>query len=155
MTIPLPINLYNDKAWLGLALCASFEADVNKVVVLEIEDSKTSYNLICNLGAGIKCVEPLHPYRLTRKDLKLLQLGGFIWLYYIPRGSFQDSLNQCSRIEASFETNCPGLTVQKCWFLLLYQHNELEFKETIRRMASFLKEDENPLHKGKGKLVLE
>lgn len=155
MTIPLPINLYNDKAWLGLALCASFEVDVNKVVALEIEDSKTSYNLICNLVAGIKCVEPLRPYRLTRKDLKLLQLGGFIWLYYIPRGSFQDSLNQCSRIEAAIETNCPGLTVQKCWFLLLYQHHELEFKETIRHMASFLNEDENPLHKDKGKRVLE
>ena len=119
----------------------------------------------------------------SRKSLKssnkndcriLLQQGGFIWLFYIPRGSFKDLVNQCSRIEASVVTDCPGL-VQKCGFHLLYKHDEVEFQETIRQcMALFSNEhevrpkksscsSEDPqsdpvdptIHKDKGKGVLE
>ena len=72
----------------------------------------------------------------------MLQQGGFIWLSYIPRGTFQDSVNQCSRIEATVAIDFPGL-VQKCGFHLLYNHDEVEFKETIRQcMVLFSNEHE-------------
>ena len=98
--------------------------------------------LVCHLETNIECVEPLHVHHITEEDLKLLQQGGFIWLSYIPRGSFQELLNQCSQIEASVAIDFPGL-VQKSGFHLLYKHDEVEFKETIRQcMALFSNEHE-------------
>ena len=119
-------------------------------------------------------MESLHVHHITKDDLKLLQQGGFIWLFCIPRGSFQESLNQCCQIEASFAIDFPGL-VQRCGFHLLYERDEVEFKETIRQcMAMFSNEhevspklssssNEDPqsepvdpaLRKDKGKSVLE
>jgi len=122
---------------MGLALCVSFKIDMNGNAALDIEDSETSYNLICPLEASIECGEPLHVYCLSREHLKkLLKSRGFIWLSYIPRGSFQDSLNQCSWTEASISIDCIGLTGQKCGLRLLYKHDEVEFKETIRHYTA-------------------
>lgn len=53
---------------------------------------------------------------------------------YIPRESFQDSLNQCSWIKALIQTNCPGLAVQKLGLHLSYDHDEAE---TIRCCKAF------------------
>ena len=142
VTIPLPPNVYNDSTWMGLAPCASVAVEVNSAAILDIHNSETSYNLICHLETSIECVEPLHVHHITKEDLKLLQLGGFIWLFCIPRGSFQESLNQCSPIEASVAIDFPGL-VQRYGFHLLYKHDEVEFKETIRQcMALFSNEHE-------------
>lgn len=128
---------------MGLALCISFEVNVNGAAALDIEDSETSYYLICHLEASIECVEPLHVYCLARENLKkLLQLGGFNWLFYISHGSFRDLLNQCTWIEVKIGSDYPGLTVQKCGLHLQYQHEEAEFKETIRYYKLFPNEHE-------------
>ena len=97
---------------MGLALFASVAVEANPNAILDIQNSEISYNIICHLETSIECVESLHFHHLTKEDLKLLQQGGFIWLSYIPRGSFQDSLNLCTRIEATIVSDCPGL-VQK------------------------------------------
>ena len=125
-----------------LALCASVAVEANSAAILDIHNSETSYNLICHLETSIECAEPLHVHHITKEDLKLLQQGGFIWLFCILRGSFQESLNQCSRIEASVAIDFPGL-MQRCGFHLLYECDEVEFKETIRKcMAMFSNENE-------------
>ena len=67
--------------------------EANPTAILDIQNSETSYNLICHLETNIECVEPLHVHHITEKDLKLLQQGGFIWMFYIPRGSFKDLVN--------------------------------------------------------------
>ena len=144
MTITLPLNVYNDCTWMELALFASVAVEANPTAILDIQNSETCYShsLVCHLDTSIECVEPLHVHHITKEDLKLLQQGGFIWLSYIPRDSFKESLNQCSRIEASVTINCLGL-VQKCGFHLLYKHDEVEFMETIRQcMALFSNEHE-------------
>ncbi|KAL4600210.1 hypothetical protein ACB092_11G181800 [Castanea dentata] len=141
VTIPLPPNVYNDSNWMGLALCAYVAIEANLDAFLDIQNSETSYNLICHLETSIECAEPLHVHHITKEDRKLLQQGGFIWLSYIPRGSFRDSLNQCSRIEASVVIDFPGL-VQKCGFHLLYKHDEVEFRETIRQCVTFFSNED-------------
>ena len=53
--------------------------------------------------------------------------------YGYPRSSFPENwLNQCSHIEASIVSDCPDLTVEKCGLCLVHQHDEVEFKQTIR-----------------------
>ncbi|KAK9995025.1 hypothetical protein SO802_024728 [Lithocarpus litseifolius] len=137
VTIPVPPNLYNDCAWLGLALIASFEINVNEVAILDIQDSEASFNLICYLGSDIEGVKRFYTYDLTKDILELLHQGGLVWLCYIPRESFRDSLNQCSWIKALIQTNCPGLTVQKCGLHLSYDHDEAEQKEIKRCCKAF------------------
>ena len=94
---------------MGLALCASVAVEANPAAILDIHNSETSYHLICHLETSIECVEPIHVHHITKEDLKLLQQCGFIWMFCIPRGSFQESFNQCSRIEASVAIDFPSL----------------------------------------------
>lgn len=142
VTVAIPPNEYKDSTWMGLALGVFVAVEENPDAILDIHYTETSYNLIWHLETSIECVEPHHVHPISKEDIKLLQQGGFIWLSYIPRGSFQDSLNQCSRIEASVAIDFPGL-VQRCGFHLLYERDEVEFKETIRQcMAMFSNEHE-------------
>ena len=134
MTIPLPAHLYNDTTWTGLAFGVSLEVDAIGSALLDIEDSEASYNLLCHLDAGPECVdECLIVYSQTKEKLKMIQQGGINLLSWIPRESFPDTLNQWGWIEASFVIDCLGFTVRKCGLGLLYQHNEEEFKEIIKR----------------------
>ncbi|KAF5445006.1 hypothetical protein F2P56_034090 [Juglans regia] len=131
VTIPLPPN--DRTSFIGLALCASLSVPGRSSNVVDDLDSQLP-NLMCHLETDTDSVERLHTYCLTEYDLKkLLKLGGFIWLSYIPRGLFPDFLDECSWIDASISTDCPGsLMVQKCGFRLLYNEDELhdQFQET-------------------------
>ena len=117
---------------MGLALCALFEVDKDVTDVDYIVNSKNSYSLICHLENKIGSVKPRHIYWPTQQHLMLSRLGGFIWLSYIPHGSFPDWLYDCDYVTVSFTTNCFGLTAQKCGLRPLYQHDDEEdFKKII------------------------
>ncbi|XP_042966131.1 disease resistance protein RUN1-like isoform X4 [Carya illinoinensis] len=131
VTIPLPLN--DRTSWIGLALCASLSVPGHSSNVADNLVSRLPSNLICDLETDIDKVERFHTYCLTKRDLKLLsKLGGFIWLSYIPRRLFPNFMDECSWIDASISTDCPGLMVQKCGFRLLYDEEELydQFEET-------------------------
>ncbi|KAG2663157.1 hypothetical protein I3760_16G014300 [Carya illinoinensis] len=131
VTIPLPPN--ERTSWIGLALCASLSVPGHSSYVADNLVSRLPSNLICDLETDIDKVERFHTYCLTKRDLKLLsKLGGFIWLSYIPRRLFPNFMDECSWIDASISTDCPGLMVQKCGFRLLYDEEELydQFEET-------------------------
>jgi hypothetical protein len=124
---------------MGLALCVSISLQEDGTTIVDNPDSQVlpNCNLICHLETDIGSLEPLHKHCLTNDHLKLLRLGGFIWVSYIPRVSFlKYCLNQQSSfIEASVAIDCQGVQVQRCGFRLLYQNDEVEFKETIRRLS--------------------
>ncbi|XP_050277147.1 uncharacterized protein LOC126718835 [Quercus robur] len=101
VTIHQPLNLYDDSTWRGLALCVSFSVNIkDPTTILDILNSESAHHLYCHLERNVGSLEPLHAYCLTKEDVMLLHLGGFMWLSYIPRSSFPDCLNQCNRIEA-------------------------------------------------------
>ena len=117
---------------MGLALCALFEVDKDVTDVDYIVNSKNSYSLICYLENKIGSVKRRHIYWPTQQHLMLSQLGGFIWLSYIPHGSFPDGLYDCHYVTVSFTTNCLGLKAQKCGLRPLYRHgDEEDFKKII------------------------
>ena len=122
LTINLFRDLCSDNTWTGFALCAFFELNEDQNSILDILDSETSYDLICQFETNIGSVKPRHIYCPTKKDLMLSQTGGFFWLFYIPRGSLPDWLNHCFRAKFSIATNCPGLTAQNFGLLPLYKH---------------------------------
>ncbi|XP_040997413.1 uncharacterized protein LOC121243362 [Juglans microcarpa x Juglans regia] len=131
----LPPDLYNDSHWLGLAMCASFWVyEDDKAAHVKMLDLGNPHYLLCLLDTDIGSVEPdLHSHRpFTEEEIKLVRQGEIMWLSFIPKGSLPEWLNQCTRIEASIASDCPSLRVHKCGFRLLYQHDEVEFKETIR-----------------------
>ncbi|XP_059454740.1 uncharacterized protein LOC132184959 [Corylus avellana] len=146
LTISLPPNLYDDPSWIGLALCVSFSLQKDGTTIVDNRDSQVPCNLICLLETDIGSLDSPHVYSLTKENLELLRLGGFIWLSHIPRGSFPNWLNQSSFIEASITTDFPSLTVHKCGFRLLYQNEEIEFKETIRHYTASLSTTWNVNH---------
>ncbi|KAE8100362.1 hypothetical protein FH972_018269 [Carpinus fangiana] len=125
MIIYLPPNLYDDPSWKGLALCVSFSLQEQGTTIVDNLDSQVPCNqLTFLLETAIGSLEPLHKYCPTEEDLTVLRLGGFIWLSYIPRGSFPNWLIHSNFIEASIATGIPGLTLHKCGFCLLYENEE-------------------------------
>ncbi|KAF3950460.1 hypothetical protein CMV_023791, partial [Castanea mollissima] len=137
LTIPLPPNLYNDSAWMGLVLCAYFAIDVNPTASFDILASDTSPGLICHLETNVGAVGPFLGYDLTKEDLVKLQHGGCILLSYRGR----NCLNHVNRIKASFKTDCPGLKVEKCGFRLLYRYELEESEQTISHSMNSSSDD--------------
>jgi len=83
--VELPPSIHTDSNWIGLALFASFSVCEHSLAILEDLEQET--NLLCCLETDVDSIEPHHVYRPTRADFKLLHLGGFMWLFYIPRWS--------------------------------------------------------------------
>ncbi|KAF3953508.1 hypothetical protein CMV_021059 [Castanea mollissima] len=142
LTIPLPPNLYNDSAWVGLVLCAYFAIDVNLTAHLDILDSDTTPDLICHLETNVGGVRPLDGYHLTKEDLVMLQQGGCILLSYRGR----NCLNQVNYIKASFTTDCQGLKVEKCGFHLLFRYELEESEQTISHSMNSSSDDWDLIH---------
>lgn len=46
--------------------------------------------------------------------------------------------HQGSHIEASFLSNWPGVTVQKCGFRLLYKHDRVQFEQELKHCNTFI-----------------
>ncbi|KAB1216441.1 hypothetical protein CJ030_MR4G029047 [Morella rubra] len=126
--IPLPPNLYDNRTWMGFALCASFSVFEQSTAIL---DSQVPYHLVCSLETDLGSLERFHMYRLIEDDRMKLRLGGCLWLSYVPRSSFPNCLNRCSYIEASIATDCAAMTVERCGFRLLFQNDEIEFDEAM------------------------
>lgn len=146
MIVTPPPNLHNDSTWMGLAMCVYFSVQEQSTNIVIDLDSQIHYLIFCH-SKGIK---PSHTHFLTKEHLKLLRLGRFIWMSYIPRQWFSNWLNQSSHIEASIRVVCPGLTMQKCGFRFLFQNDEMEWKETIRQCeASFSEETVKAILRGK------
>ncbi|KAG7943392.1 hypothetical protein I3843_15G035900 [Carya illinoinensis] len=164
----LPPDFYNDSNWLGLAMCASFWVhEDDKVAHVKMLDLGNPHYLSCLLDTDIGSVVPLHSHRpFTEEEIKLVRQGEIMWLSFIPKGSLPEWLNQCTRIEASIASDCPSLRVQKCGFRILSQHNEAEFKETIRHCnkqnrhkdletTSVTRPNSHPTLQDKGKRVVQ
>ncbi|KAG6620988.1 hypothetical protein I3842_Q046300 [Carya illinoinensis] len=163
----LPPDFYNDSNWLGLAMCASFWVyKDDKAAHVKMLDLGNPHYLSCLLDTDIGSVEPLHSHRpFTEEEIKLIRQGEIMWLSFIPKGSLPKWLNQCTRIEASIASDCPSLLVRKCGFRLLYQHDEAEFKETIRHCnkqnrrkdetTSVTRPNFDPMLQDKGKQVVK
>ena len=147
LKIPLPPNLNNDSAWMGLVLCAYFAIDVKTTAHFDIPDSDTPYGLIYHLETYVGSVRPPHGCSLTKENLVMLQQqGGCILLSYEKRRSFEDWPNQVSCIKASFTTDCPGLKVEKCGLRLLYHYDLEEYEQTISHSMNSSSDDWDLIH---------
>ncbi|KAM6565485.1 hypothetical protein CsatA_024613 [Cannabis sativa] len=122
-SIEIQVSTSTEKQWIGLALCAYFS----------VEEEEESYQnnspfLHCHLETNEGFLEPLHSYQTTNEETKWLShVGGFIWLSYIPIGSFSEQL--ITFIEASFVSESSYLLVKKCAIHLVY--DQQEFEQTI------------------------
>ncbi|KAF3967343.1 hypothetical protein CMV_008648 [Castanea mollissima] len=70
----------------------------------------------------------------------LLELGEFIWISYVPGEPFKNMLQLCSRIEASFMSDCQGVIAQNCALKLLYQHDQVQFEQELKHCNNFITE---------------
>ena len=122
LTVDLPLNLRNDASWMGFAVCASFSLqDCHSLSKLEPE---VPHHLICLFETDTGSLNPLHVYRTTKEELKLLHLRGFIWLSYIPYHWLSVTMKQCNRIKISIASDFPGWTVQKCAIHLVHCYSQ-------------------------------
>lgn len=157
--IQLPPCLSSDGNWIGLALCARFSDLENRTTSIDKVNPEIP-KLVCHLETEKSSLEDLHHYRPTNEEFKWLCPTGFIWLSYIPRQWFQDQLNECDLLEASFASENRGLFAEMCGLRLVYQHDEQEFKHHISMMNSLLDNEKSERleeHEApeKGKQVLE
>ena len=77
----------------------------------------------------------------------LIELGEFIWISYVPGEPFKNMLQHCSRIEASFVSDWPGVIVQKCALQLLYQHDQIQFEQELKHCNNLISENRELVRK--------
>ena len=77
----------------------------------------------------------------------LLELGEFIWISYVPGEPFKNMLQHCSRIEASFVSDWPGVIVQKCALQLLYQQDQVQFEQELKHCNNLILENRELVRK--------
>ena len=81
-------------------------------------------------------------FSASKEEIKwLLELGEFIWISYVPREPFKNMLQLCSRIEASFMSDWPGVIVQNCALQLLYQHDQVQFEQELKHCNNLIFEN--------------
>jgi hypothetical protein len=146
VTIDIPPNLYNDNNWMGLALCACFSFGGDLKTILDTWTSKIRHFLHCQFRTN-DLDDFFGACGTSRAEIVwLISLGRFIWIYYVPGEPFKDMLRQCSHIEASFVSDWPGVTVQKCGLRLLYQHDQVEFEQKLKHCDTLIFKHAESLH---------
>lgn len=133
MAADIPESMCQDSDWMGLFLCAYFSVNNSPTTNLGNPDSTISHHLICHLQPDVASQEPfLHVHRTSKEEFMWLYTkGGFIWLFYIPLGSFPDWSNQSSCMEASIISDWPGLIVQKCGLRFFHARDDQEEFEKL------------------------
>jgi hypothetical protein len=140
VTIDIPSNLYNDNSWMGLALCASFSTDRDRETLFDNLVSETPHSLNCRFRTSVAGVDDkVFGCGTSRIEIAMLVcVGKFIWISYVRGEPFKYMLRQCSSIEASFESDLPGVTVQTCGFRLLFQHDQVEFEQKLKHCKALI-----------------
>nr|XP_023903894.1 uncharacterized protein LOC112015694 [Quercus suber] len=137
VTIEIPPNLYEENNWLGLALYASIliPRDQENAV-----SANSSHFLYCQFQTSKASLgNQILVCRTTDEENNWLHLFfGLIWISYIPGEALKDMLHQCGHIKASFVSDWPSVTVQKCGLRLLYQHDRLQFEQQLERCNVFI-----------------
>ena len=138
LSIQLPSNFSNASTWIGLVLCASFSVHEHPTITSDNLGSDISHHLICHLDAEKGSLESPLLYQITEENFTWLNIQGFIWLYYIPRGSLSYFFNRSSQIEVSIGSDIPGLMVKKCGQRFLYHLDVEEFEQTIIKCSTVI-----------------
>ena len=154
MTMDLPSNLYHDSNCMGLVLYASFSIHGDPNFILGHLNSGKSHSLYCQCQMSMANVDDQTIAFCTSKEevTWLLELGEFIWISYVPGEPFKNILQHCSRIEASFVSDWPGVIVQKCALQLLYQHDQVQFEQELRHCNNLISEKETKTQLGQSDL---
>ena len=139
MTIDLPPNLYQDSNWMGLILYAFFSIQGDPdAIVKNFSSELIPHFLFCQFVTSTGGWE-LHSCGTPRMEITwLYNLGGFIWITYIPGEASEDEWRQLSHIEASFVSDWPSVIVKKCGFRLLYQHDQEQFERKLKHCNCLL-----------------
>ena len=138
LSIQIPSNFSNAITWMGLVLCASFSVHEHPTITSDNLGSDISHHLICHLDAEKGSLESPLLYQITVENFTWLNIQGFIWLYYIPRGSLSYFFNRSSQIEVSIGSDIPGLMVKKCGQRFLYHQDVEEFEQTIIKCSTVI-----------------
>ena len=128
---------------MGLVLYASFSIRGNPNIIFSNLASGKSHFLYCRWQTSMANVDDQTIAFSTNKEeiTWLLNLGEFIWICYIPRETFKNMLPHCSYIEASFVSNWSGVKVQNCALQLLYQQDQVQFKQELKHCNNLISEN--------------
>ncbi|KAE8100364.1 hypothetical protein FH972_018271 [Carpinus fangiana] len=125
VTIDIPPNLCDDNDCMGLALCASFSMGGDQDTIIDNLVSEIPHILSCQFGTSVSSLDDeSFACETSRAEIMwLINQGGFIWIWisYVPGERVKNIFRQYGHIEASFASDWPGVTVQKCALRLLYQ----------------------------------
>ncbi|PON51854.1 TIR-NBS-LRR-like protein [Parasponia andersonii] len=146
LKIQLRPYLHNVYALLGFALCAAFSVREHPTVIHDNTGAEMYVNLQCRFRIVNEDCDLKPTLRLAKEEFTWKHVGGFIWLIYLPRWLFADSLKQESSIEIELSSDCPDLEMRKCGIHLLYPQDAEEFKRTIVTCFTSFLDDLDPVH---------
>ncbi|XP_042965647.1 TMV resistance protein N-like isoform X1 [Carya illinoinensis] len=143
VAVDISPRLYSTNSnWMGLVLyaCFSFCRDLEILENVQFRmhtlSGRDDYVLSCHIS--------IHEIK------QFISQDGFCWIAYMPgeelmqnlgiqhRGDYMTMLPRCSHIAASFESDCPIITMEKCGLRLLYQHDQAQFEQELKHCNDLL-----------------
>jgi hypothetical protein len=141
--IDIPPNLYNDNTWMGLTLCVCFSFHGDPKTILDNLVSEIPHFLYCQFRTIVGRMDNDQVIGCVTSKVEIMWLnnvGGFIWISYIPRELLKNMLHQCSFISASFVSDWPGVMVRECALRLLYQNDRVQFEQKLKQCNALISE---------------
>ncbi|XP_040997960.1 TMV resistance protein N-like isoform X1 [Juglans microcarpa x Juglans regia] len=125
VAIDIPPRLYYNDNWMGLVLYASFSIRRDPETLLDN----------CQLQMGILS------FHTSRHAIKrFVTRGGFCWIAYIPGNQLTGRVCDSSHIVASFVSDCPIITMEKCGLRILYKHDQGQFEQELKHCNDLFSE---------------
>ncbi|KAG2663132.1 hypothetical protein I3760_16G013200 [Carya illinoinensis] len=145
VAVDLPPKLYGDDNWMGLVLFASFSIRRDPETLLD--NCQFRMRTLDNLDDKISSCHT------SRHEIKqFITQGGFCSIAYIPgkellpmlllqqerRDNRVSPQYYCSNIAASFASDCPIITMERCGLHLLYKHDQVQFEQKLKHYMNGL-----------------
>ncbi|XP_042961209.1 uncharacterized protein LOC122295976 isoform X3 [Carya illinoinensis] len=128
--IQLPSNLYNDKSWMGFAICAILGRPADS---RNNSNPKTPAGCILHLDSNEGCLKPDLVLSIPRS--KLLNSDQLLVVHYVSPTILPSKLNQWSHVKAIVECNIPSVETQMCGIRLMYKQDVEGFVQTTAECA--------------------
>ncbi|KAM5551847.1 TMV resistance protein N-like [Rosa sericea] len=140
--VSLPAH-WNNRRFLGFALCAVFVLHKHHRDKLSIDEFKTfnaTHHLVCCLKLDGRELEVYGRQPAFRFSEEFCQVkSDHLWLFYISRDKYFGTEwwhNSCRRFEFLFKIRGPGLKVKECGVRLIYEEDVQELNQTTTQSSS-------------------
>ncbi|XP_024191119.1 uncharacterized protein LOC112195031 isoform X2 [Rosa chinensis] len=126
VSLPLPLELYNNKEWVGFAVYVAFTLPPG----VSLEKSCCFKSVLYTSDGHFYCL------KLSAACEDNFRGAHRLLVIHIPRGRFKKQLNECVGIRAAFVSSTPSVEAEMCGIRVVYEQDLKGLIQTITQCTT-------------------